>query len=127
MAWTNLFTIGTTDLTQWEDKEAHDVNRTEEYEEWRDGNRIKHRNIFTYVNGEVTLNFSRETDFANFKSLLTSARNANGYYPIKVWCSNTNSTETVNAFLTVLGDTEWDVTAPIKHHSVKITITGRGD
>lgn len=127
MAWTNLFVIGTTDLTQWEQKENHDVNREEFFEEWTDGNKIIHRDIWTRVNGSVVLSFSRESDHSNFMSLLTSARNANGYYPIKVWCSNTNSTETVNAFLTVTGDTKWDVTAPIKHHTVNIGITGRGD
>lgn len=126
MAWTSLFTISTTDLTKWENKENHKVNREDVWEEWTDGNLITHRVISrTRVSGTVELSFSRESDFSNFISLLTSARNVNGYYPITVWCSNTNTTENLNAFLDVSGDTKWDVTAPIKHNTVTVTITQR--
>ena len=125
MAWTNLFTIGSTDLTAYEDKEAHQVNRTDVYTSWTDGNWAEHRVIArTKVNGTVVLNFPRDTSYATFVSLLTSERDANGYYPIKVWCSNTNTTETLNAFLEVEGETKWDVTAPLQHHRVTVTITG---
>lgn len=126
MAWTNLFVISSTDLTSWEDKEKHQVNRADVWEEWVDGNWVTHRVIArTNVSGKVVLNFSRESDFSSFISLLSSARNADGYYPVTVWCSNTNSTETINAFLDIDGDTKWDVTAPIKHHSVTVEITQR--
>lgn len=123
---TDLFKINSTDLTQYEDTTKHAVNRTDVFEEWVDGNWALHRVISrTRVSGTVVLDFSRETDFSSFMTLLSTARNANGYYPITVWCSNTNTSETLNAFLDVAGDTKWDVTAPIKHHSVTITITGR--
>lgn len=126
MAWTNLFVISSTDLTSWEDKEKHEVNRADVWEEWVDGNWVTHRVIArTRVTGKVVLNFAKESDFASFITLLSSARNADGYYPITVWCSNTNTTETVNAFLDIDGDTKWDVTAPIKHHSVTVEITQR--
>lgn len=126
MAWTNLFVISSTDLTKWEDTTKHDVNRADVWEEWVDGNWVTHRVIArTNVSGKVVLNFSRESDFSSFISLLSSARNADGYYPVTVWCSNTNSTETINAFLDIDGDTKWDVTAPIKHHSVTVEITQR--
>ena len=126
MAWTNLFTIGSTDLTKWEKKEDHTVNREDVYEEWTDGNWITHRVIArTRISGTVKLSFARESDFTNFMTLLSSQRDANGYYPITVWCSNTNTSETLNAFLDVAGDTVWDVTAPIKHHDITIAITQR--
>ena len=126
MAWTSLFTINTTDLTAYEDKTKHKVNREDLFEEWVDGNWITHREISrTRVSGSVELTFARETDFSNFMSLLTTARNANGYYPITVWCSNTNTSENINAFLDVSGDTVWDVTAPIKHHTITVAITQR--
>ena len=126
MAWTNLFTIGTTDLTKWESTKDHNVNRTDVYTEWTDGNWVNHRVIArTRVSGTVVLSFSRETDFANFMSLMTSARDADGYYPVTVWCSNTNTSETINAFLDIAGDTEWDVTAPIKHNDITVTIFQR--
>ena len=123
---TNLFTISSTDLTKWEDTGKHKVNRDDVYTTWTDGNWVDHREIVrTKISGSVVLNFSRETDFSNFISLMSTARNANGYYPITVWCSNTNTSETVNAFLDISGDTVWDVTAPIKHHQITVTITGR--
>lgn len=126
MAWTNLFTIGSTDLTQWEKTETHAVNRTDIYEEWTDGNWITHRVISrTKISGTVQLSFSRESDFSSFMSLMTSERNVNGYYPITVWCGNTNSTETINAFLDISGDTKWDVTSPIKHNTITVAITQR--
>lgn len=123
---TNLFTISTTDLTQFEDLESHDVNRTDVYTTWTDGNWVDHRVIArTRISGSVSLKFKREADFNNFISLLSSARNAEGYYPITVWCSNTGTTETINAFLDVVGETKWDVTAPIKWQGVTVNITGR--
>jgi hypothetical protein len=123
---TNLFKINTTDLTKWEDTTKHKVNRADVYTTWTDGNWIDHREIVrTKITGTVVLSFSRETDFSNFISLMSTARNADGYYPITVWCSNTNTTETINAFLDISGDTVWDVTAPIKHHDITVTITGR--
>jgi len=126
MAWTNLFTIGSTDLTKWEETTAHAVNRDDVFEEWTDGNYITHRVITrTRISGTVTLSFSRETDFTNFMSLMTTARNINGYYPITVWCNNTNTSESINAFLDISGDTKWDVTSPIKHNTITVAITGR--
>jgi len=126
MAWTNLFTIGSTDLTKWEDTTVHTVNRDDVFEEWTDGNYITHRVITrTRISGTVTLSFSRETDFTNFMSLMSTARNINGYYSVTVWCNNTNTSETINAFLDISGDTKWDVTSPIKHNTITVAITGR--
>lgn len=123
---TNLFKISSTDLTKWEDTQKHNVNRADVFEEWTDGNWTTHRVISrTRISGSVVLNFSRESDYANFITLLSTARNADGYYPITVWCSNTNTSETINAFLDIVGETAFDVTAPIKHHSVTVNITGR--
>lgn len=122
---TNLFKISTTDLTAWEKTAEHNVNRQDIYTTWTDGNWAEHREIVrTKVSGTVKLGFKRESEFSAFISLLSSARNANGYYPITVWCSNTNTSETINAFLDISGDTKWDVTAPIKYHEITVTITG---
>lgn len=124
--WTNLFTIGTTDLTKWERTENHDVNRSDVYETWTDGNWTDHRVIArTRVSGTVTLSFAVESDFASFMSLMSSARDAEGYYPISVWCANTNTVESLNAYLDISGDTKWDVTSPRKHNTITVNITGR--
>lgn len=126
MALSNLFGIGLIDLTPWEKTENHNVNRDDVYEEWVDGNWVSHRVIArTRISGSVVLSFAREADFTSFMTLMGTARNVNGYYSITVWCSNTNSTESVNAFLDIAGDTKWDVTAPIKHHTITVTITQR--
>lgn len=126
MALTNLFKINTTDLTKWEKTEEHEVNRTDVFEEWIDGNLITHRVIArTRVGGKVVLSFARETDFAAFMTLMSTERNTDGYYPITVWCSNTNTSESIDAFLDIEGSTAWDVTAPIKHHEITVNITQR--
>lgn len=123
---TNLFKIDTTDLTPWEKTSEHEANKTEVWEEWTDGNLVTHRVVSrTRVTGKVILNFSRLTDYTAFLTLLSTKRNVNGYYPVSVYCSNTDTLETVNAFLDVSGDTQFDVTAPIKHYSVTISITER--
>ena len=123
---TNLFKIDTTDLTPWEKTSEHEANKTEVWEEWTDGNLVTHRAVSrTRVTGKVILNFSRLTDYTAFLTLLSTKRNVNGYYPVSVYCSNTDTLETVNAFLDVSGDTQFDVTAPIKHYSVTISITER--
>lgn len=123
---TDLFKISTTDLTKWEYTEQHEVNRDDVYTTWTDGNWIEHREIVrTRITGTVVLGFKRETEFTAFMTLLTTARDVNGYYPITVWCSNTNTSETINAFLDIEGDTVWDVTAPIKYHKITVSIHGR--
>lgn len=122
---TNLFKISTTDLTPWEKTDQHAVNREDLYTSWIDGNWKEHREIVrTKISGTVVLGFKREADYSAFITLLSTAQNANGYYPITVWCSNTNTSESINAFLDISGDTVFDVTAPIKYHQITVTITG---
>lgn len=124
--WTSLFTIGTTDLTQWERTEEHDVNREDVYEVWTDGNWVDHRVIArTRISGTVVLSFPRAADFSSFLSLLSTARDEEGYYPISVYCSNTGTVETINAYLDIVGETRWNLVAPTKHNTVTVQITGR--
>lgn len=121
-----LFAIGATDLTKYEDKEKHNVNQEKMYSSWTDGNWVEHREVVrTRISGTVELSFPRATDYATFLSLLSSSITADGYYPVKAWCSNTNTTETFNAFLTIGGDTKWDVTCPIKWQGITVDILER--
>lgn len=123
---TNLFKISTTDLTAWERTDQHDVNRADVYTTWTDGNWDEHREIVrTRVSGSVVLGFSKEADFTAFMTLFSTARDANGYYPVTVWCSNTNTSETINAFLDLEGETVWDLTTPRKYHQITVNIHGR--
>lgn len=121
---TNLFKIGTTDLTKWEKTDLHNVNNEDVFEEWVDGNWITHRTVTrTRVSGTVVLSFAKETDYAAFIALLSAERTTDGYYPITVWCAG--SAVTINAFLDITTEDKFDVTAPIKHHTVTVTITER--
>ena len=126
MAWTNLFTINTTDLTSYEDTEKHSVNKADVFDAWTDGNWIEHRNLSrTRISGTVVLKFKSPTEYSTFLGLLTSERTSDGYYPVTVYCSNTGTSETINAFLDVVSETKWDVTAPLKHQTVTLQITQR--
>lgn len=123
---TNLFKINATDLTAYEKTSEHNVNRVDVYSTWTDGNWIEHREIArTRITGTVTLTFPRSTDYTSFLALLTSEKDADGYYPITVYCSNTGTTETINAFLDVQGDTKWDLSSPRVWQGVTITIYQR--
>lgn len=120
------FKINNTDLTKWEDRREHKVNQEDIFETWTDGNWIEHRVLTrTRVSGSLKLNFSRETDYTSFLALLSSERTADGYYPVTIWCNNTGGTVSINAFLTYTGVVNWDVTAPIKHQSVTVTVAQR--
>lgn len=121
-----FFKISTTDLTSWEDIQNHDVNREDVYETWTDGNWIDHRVITrTRVSGTVKLGFAAAADYTAFLTLLSAARNADGYYPISVYCNNTGSLETVNAFLDVTTETKWDLHNGRQWHVATIKIAGR--
>ena len=126
MALSNLFKINTTDLTKYEDAEKHSVNRQDIFNTWTDGNWTEHRALArTQVTGSVTLKFVRADDYSAFLTFLASQRTADGYYPVTVYCSNTGTTETINAFLDIVGETKWDLTTPMKYHGVTLQISQR--
>lgn len=126
MALTNLFKIGATDLTKFEDTEKHVVNREDIFEEWVDGNYIQHRILSrTQITGTVFLEFTKPNDYSSFLTLLSAARDAEGFYNVTVWCSNTGTAETIDAYLDITGETKWDVTTPMKYHGVTIQIVER--
>ncbi len=121
-----IFKINTTDLSQWVDRENYNCNKTDVFQNWTDGNWVNHRDfVRTQIKATITLKFSRETDFNAFKALLTSERNANGYYPVTVWVNNTQAEESINAFLDTSATTKWDVTCPRTWRSVSVAVTER--
>ena len=123
---TNLFKIGTTDLTKWDYTANHKVNKADVYQNWTDGNWVEHREIVrTRITGTVELRFSRAAEFTAFLALLTSERNANGYYTVTVYCSDSGTTETIDAFLEYAGETKWDVTCPRVWQGGTVTIYQR--
>ena len=121
-----FFKISTTDLTPWEDVQTHEVNREDVYETWTDGNWVDHRVVVrTRITGKVSLGFDKAADFAAFQTLLSSARDADGYYPITVYCANTGTLETVNAYLDTSGADKWDLKNSRQWQVVTVEITGR--
>lgn len=121
-----FFQIGSTDLTAWEDIQNHAVNREDVYETWTDGDWTDHRVIVrTRINGTVKLGFSNAADYAAFTALLISARDPEGYYPVTVYCANTGTTETINAYLDVTQADKWDLQNGRQWQVVSIKITGR--
>lgn len=121
-----FFKISSTDLSGYEDIQNHSVQLLDEYETWVDGNHVTHRVITrTRISGTVILGFKKATDFAALQTLLGSAKDANGYYPISVYCNNTGACESVNAFLDIQGADKWDVTNSRQWQVVTITISQR--
>lgn len=121
-----FFKIGTTDLTAWEDIQSHKVNREDVYETWTDGNWVDHRVIArTRISGKVILGFSKAADFAAFTALLSSQKDAEGFYPVTAYCNNTGTTESFDAFLELPGAGKWDLNNGRQWQTFEIKITGR--
>lgn len=121
-----FFKIGSSDWTAWEDIQSHDVQREDVYETWTDGNWVDHRVIArTRISGKVKLGFDRAVDFAAFAAKLSSAKDAEGYYSITVYCQTTGTMETINAYLDVSTEAKWDLTNGRQWQVATIKITGR--
>lgn len=121
-----FFKIGNTDMTAFEDIQNHAVNRTDVYDVWTDGNWVDHRVIVrTRISGTVQLGFASASDHSAFMSLLGTARDAEGFYPISVYCANTGTLETLDAYLDVSGADKWDLANGRQWQTVTVKITGR--
>lgn len=105
-----FFKIDTTDITAYIDVQSYAVNREDVFEEWEDGNWITHRVIArTRYTGSFQAGFASAADFSAFMTLLSTKKNADGYYPVTAYINNTGTTETFNAFLDVANDDDkWD-------------------
>lgn len=105
-----FFKIDTTDITSYIDVQSYAVNREDVFEEWEDGNWITHRVIArTRYTGSFQAGFASAADFTAFMTLLSTKKNADGYYPVTAYINNTGTTETFNAFLDVANDDDkWD-------------------
>ena len=125
MATIVFFQIGSTDLTPYIDIQNFNINSEEVYETWTDGNFVEHRDISrSRISGTLKLGFDDLTDFDNFRSLLASNRNINGYYPIQIYVNNLNSTQSINAFIDPNGSAKWDIVNG--HQWLVVTLDVRG-
>lgn len=105
-----FFKIGSTDLTAYADIQNYNINKADVFQNWTDGNWVDHRDMVrTRITGSVKLGFKTAASWSAFLTLLTSQRNAAGYYPVTVYVNNTGTTETIDAFLDMTNVTKWDL------------------
>lgn len=118
--------IGTTDVSQYLDIQNYAMNAVDVYEEWTDGNWVDHRVINRQrITGKVSAGFSSESNYAAFISLLSSARDAEGYYPVTAFVINKGAAVTFDAFIDTEGSARWDLKNGRQWLVIPLTITGR--
>ena len=105
-----FFQIDGVNLTSFADIQNYNINQSDVYQTWTDGNWTEHRDIVRRrIVGEVKLGFSSISDFDDFTALLISARQSGGFYPITVYVNNTGALSDIEAFLEVKGSGKWDL------------------
>lgn len=89
------------DLTKFIPFPKYKINLIENYEEWIDSNKTRHRRLTdTKVEGEFTLNFHKPSDYFDFVSFYQANKDSvTGAIQAEVFCVNTNTTKTVYGFL----------------------------
>ena len=121
-----FFKIGTTDLTEYADIQNHNVNKEDVYQDWTDGNWIVHRDIVrTRISGSFQLGFKDSTAWTSFLTLLSTQKNAAGYYQVTVYVNNTGAEETINAFLDLQATGKWDIINSRFWRVVTVNLTQR--
>ena len=114
------------DLSRYADIQNFDVNQEEVFQEWTDGNWTDHREVVrTRISGTINLGFKTATDWNAFISLLNSNRTAAGYFPITVWVNNLGTSESINAFLDLVGSGKWDLVNNRFWRVITISVTER--
>lgn len=94
-----LFEINGNDLTDFMDIQNYDVQKEPIYEEWTDGNYVKHRNVVrTRIKGKFKLGFRDSTDVSAFLTVLANNVQPGNYYVADVF---TNDDNTLNSNVSV--------------------------
>lgn len=121
-----FFKIGSTDLTAYADIQNYNINKADVFQNWTDGNWVDHRDMVrTRITGTILLGFKTAASWSAFLALLTSQRNAAGYYPVTVYVNNTGTTETIDAFLDMTNATKWDLVNDRFWRVQTVTVTQR--
>ena len=121
-----FFKIGNTDITAWMDIQNYEMNRSDVYTTWTDGNFVDHRVISrTRRSGKFSVGFDKPADFAAFAALLESERTAEGYYIVTAYINNTGATESFDAYLDCEGAGKWDILNGRSWKELTLTVTGR--
>lgn len=121
-----FFKIGSTDLTAYADIQNYNINKADVFQNWTDGNWVDHRDMVrTRITGTILLGFKTAASWSAFLALLTSQRNAAGFYPVTVYVNNTGTTETIDAFLDMTNATKWDLVNDRFWRVQTVTVTQR--
>ena len=121
-----LLSIGGTDLTDYIDIQTYDVNNTEEYTEWIDANRIKHRDVLrTRLSGSFKLGFRSTAQVATFLSVLSTNIQSGSYYHASVFSNDDNQLHTADIFLDDVATIARDLTNNRVWHEYRIELEER--
>lgn len=121
-----FFKIGNTDYSAYIDQQNFLVNNEEIFSTWTDINGTEHRDhIRTRVSGSFVMGFRDSATFASVVSAISTALATNGYTSCQIYCNNTGTTLTVDAYLTLTGEAKYDFTNSRQWQTLQIEITER--
>lgn len=98
----NLVEIGGKNFTQHIKVPSYKVNRAEEYEEWKDANYRKHREIVrTKVSGNFTMLYDVIAELDEFFDTIETLKAASdtGAIEMTVYLNNLHTVDTITAFI----------------------------
>ena len=94
-----LASINGTDITPYIQESSYEANDVGEYEEWKDGNRRKHRTkLRSAVEGSFSLVFVTATALNSFLTLLENNSTAAKLITMRLYIQNTNTTGDYDVF-----------------------------
>lgn len=94
------FIINSVDYTNNIVYPTYKVNNTSVYDEWEDGNRVKHKSFArNKIKGSFTMKFFDAISFNNFFTALKTNRTQAGYVLASVFVVNENRLATGNFFI----------------------------
>lgn len=121
-----FFKIGNTDYSAYIDQQNFLVNNEEIFSSWTDINGAEHRDhIRTRVSGRFVMGFRDSVTFASVVSAISTALATNGYAYCQIYCNNTGTTLTVDAYLTLTGEAKYDFTNSRQWQTLQVEITER--
>lgn len=121
-----FFKIGNTDYSAYIDQQNFLVNNEEIFSSWTDINGTEHRDhIRTRVSGRFVMGFRDSATFASVVSAISTALATNGYTSCQIYCNNTGTTLTVDAYLTLTGEAKYDFSNDRQWQTLQVEITER--
>lgn len=121
-----LFQIGANDLTDYIDIQNYDVQKDPVYEEWTDGNYVKHRNVVrTRIKGKLKIGFRSNTDVTTFLSILAANVQSGDYYSAQIFTNDDNTLNSANIFIKDVATIKRDLTNGRVWHEYTLEVEER--